>query len=305
MNRRMFALSVAAAFAAPAATSGSKMKLQLSCGSLGVKADQREAIDYASRYGFDVVEADSGYLKRLSSPELQELLEYMKGKKIGWGTAGVPVDFRKDEAAFRATLRDLPEHAKALQAAGVRLVTTWLSPGSKELTYLANFRTHAARLREIARVLRDHELRYGLEYVGPKTAWSAQRYPFIKSMVETKELLAEINQPNTGLVLDSWHWFNAGESAADIAALTAKDVVSVDLNDAPAGIPLEQQVDSKRELPGATGVIDSTAFLRALAQIGFEGPVRAEPFNAALRAMAPEAALQTTIASLKKAFAAV
>ena len=43
-----------------------------------------------------------------------------------------------------------------------------------------------------ARVLRDHEQRFGLEYVGPKTSWTAKRYPFVHSMAETKELIAEI-----------------------------------------------------------------------------------------------------------------
>jgi predicted xylose isomerase-like sugar epimerase len=77
----------------------------------------------------------------------------------------------------------------------------------------------------------------------------------------------------------------------------------VDLNDAPAGIPVDQQVDGKRELPAATGVIDAKSFLGALEKIGDDGPVRAEPFNEAVRRMAPEDALAATMASLKKAFA--
>ena len=51
--------------------------------------------------------------------------------------------------------------------------------------------------------------------------------------------------------------------------------MSVDLNDAPAGIPVDEQVDNKRELPAATGVIDVKAFLGCLKEIGYKGPVRA------------------------------
>ena len=54
---------------------------------------------------------------------------------------------------------------------------------------------------------------------------------------------------------------------------------------------------------GTTGVIDVKSFLAALESIGFTGPVRAEPFNEALRKMAPEDALAATIAAMKKAFA--
>lgn len=57
-----------------------------------------------------------------------------------------------------------------------------------------------------------------------------------------------------------------------------------------------------RELPAATGVIDVRAFLNALAAIGYDGPVRAEPFNRELNALDNEAAVQATTAAMKKAF---
>lgn len=103
---------------------------------------------------------------------------------------------------------------------------------------------------------------------------------------------------------ERWHWYTSGESAADILALTNNDIVNIDLNDAPSGVTVEQQVDSKRELPSATGVIDIKTFLSALRKIGFDGPIRAEPFNAELRKLPKEQALAATIASLRKAFAA-
>jgi sugar phosphate isomerase/epimerase len=143
----------------------------------------------------------------------------------------------------------------------------------------------------------------GLEYVAPKTLWSAQRYPFVHTMAEMKELIAEIGRPNVGFVLDSWHWYTAGEGRKELQTLRGNQVVSVDLNDAPQGVPVDQQVDSKRELPAATGVIDARGFLSALKEMGYDGPVRAEPFNEALRKMAPDDALKATKSSLERAFA--
>jgi sugar phosphate isomerase/epimerase len=217
--------------------------------------------------------------------------------------AGLPVDFRGEDAAFRTGLASFPEYAKGLRRAGVTRVTTWIMPRSNTLTYLENFKMHAARLREIAKVLNDSGLRFGLEYVAPKTLWAAQRYPFSHTMAETRELIAETGQPNIGLVLDSWHWYHAGDTPGDIAALHAKDVVSVDLNDAPAGVPKDQMLDGKRELPASTGVIDVKSFLGALEKIRFDGPVRVEPFNDAVRQMPPDAAADAAMSSLKKAFA--
>jgi sugar phosphate isomerase/epimerase len=78
-----------------------------------------------------------------------------------------------------------------------------------------------------------------------------------------------------------------------------------DLNDAPAGVAVSEQIDSKRELPLATGVIPVGDFLNALNKIGFDGPLRCEPFNAALRSMTREQALGAVAKSMKQAFALI
>jgi sugar phosphate isomerase/epimerase len=280
-----------------------RMTIDLVCGNLGVKATQREAIDLAHRHGFESVFPDAGELGRISDPELQDVLADLKAKGLVFGAGFLAVDFRKDEPTFERSLAELPGYARALQRAGVRRTGTWLPPGSDSLTYLQHFKQTARRLREVARVLRDHQLRLGLEYVGPKTAWTARKYPFLHTLAETRELIAEIGLGNVGLVLDSWHWYHAGDVAADVTALRNEDVVAVDLNDAPAGVPKDQQMDGSRELPAATGVIDAASFLRALAEIGYDGPVRAEPFNDAVRKMPREEAVAATARAMKRAFA--
>ena len=54
--------------------------------------------------------------------------------------------------------------------------------------------------------------------------------------------------------LDSWHWFNAEETEKDLLTLRGSGVLTVDLNDAPRGLSLDQYQDDQRELPAATGV---------------------------------------------------
>lgn len=280
-----------------------KMTLDLVCGNIGVSANQREAIELAARYGFESVGADGGFLASLSDQQVTELKSFMKAKGIVFGAAGLPVEFRRDEAHFREGMAGLPKFAAGLQRAGVDRVATWLMPCHDTLPYLQNLRQHTARLREVAQTLKKHGVRLGLEFVGPKTSWARQRYTFIHTLAEVKDLIAEINTGNVGFLLDSWHWWHAGDTAADLLALKGSDVVAVDLNDAPAGIPKDQQSDGRRELPCTTGVIDVSAFLKALNQIGYDGPVRAEPFNQALNKMTKEEACAATAAALKKAFA--
>ena len=291
--------------AATAEAKKRKMTMDLVCGNIGVSAGQLEAIELAARYGFESVGADGGYLASVSEDKLAELKATMKNKGLVFGAAGLSVDFRADQERFENGMKSLPKTAAGLQRAGVGRVSTWLTPCSGQLTYVQNFRQHATRLRQVAEMLKAHDIRLGLEYVGPKTAWASRRYPFIHTMAEMKDLIAEINTGNVGFLLDSWHWYNAGDSVADLLTLKASDVVAVDLNDAPAGLPKEQQVDNRRELPCATGVIDVGAFLNALNQIGYDGPVRVEPFNQAVNKLSKDEACAAAAAALKKAFALI
>jgi sugar phosphate isomerase/epimerase len=302
-TRRLFLAAGAAGLASSLIGRTQGMSLHLSCGAIGVKASVPETVDYAARFGFDSIDADTRYLAGLAPADLSHLLDTMREKKVAWAIAGFPVEFRKDDAAFADSMKLLPGQAAALQRAGVDRITTWISPASSDRTYLENLRTHARRLGAAASVLQDHGLRLGLEYVAPKTSWSTQRFPFVHTMAEMKDLHAEIGRPNVGFVLDSWHWYTAGESKKDLLTLRGEQVISVDLNDAPAGVPVDQQVDNRRELPASTGVIDVRSFLGALKEIGFTGPVRVEPFNEAVRRMPPEQAIAAAKAALDKAFA--
>lgn len=298
-------LAAAGTAAAAPAPAGRKMTIDLVCGNLGARATTPEAIALAAKYGFESIGADTGYLAGLSDSQLAEFKSDLAAHHLVLGAAGMGVEFRRDDATFKSDLKKLPAEAKSLQRAGMTRVATWLSPTHDRLTYLANFRQHRARLKEVAAVLGDHGVRLGLEYVGPKTSWTVAKYPFIHSMAEIKELIRAIGRDNVGMVLDSWHWYCSGETVADLKTLKATDVVAVDLNDAPAGIPVDRQMDLMRDLPCATGVIDVKGFLGGLLAIGYDGPVRAEPFKADLRKLPADEAVARTAAAMKKAFALI
>lgn len=282
-----------------------KFTMDLVCGNIGATVPLPEAIGLASRHGFESVAPDARFLGSATEGQLAELNLRLKERRLVWGAASLGVDFRGSDATFESGLKGLAAEAVALHRAGARRMGTWIMPRHDNLTYLANFKQHAARLREIGKVLGDHGIRLGLEYVGPKTLWSSKKYPFIHTMDEVRELIAAIDQPGVGLVLDSWHWYTAHETEADLRKLTNAEVVCCDLNDAPAGIPVDQQKDQVRDLPCATGVIDLKGFLNALLAIGFDGPVRAEPFKAELRRLPTDEAVARTAKAMKKAFTLV
>src|SRR6185369_16124190 len=97
-------------------------------------------------------------------------------------------------------------------------------------------------------------------------------------MAPMLEMGAEIGS-NVGLLLDVWHWYTSGGTVDELKALRNEQVVYVHVSDAPVGVPVDKQIDNKRCLPGATGVIDIGGFLGALKQIGYDGPIVPEPFG--------------------------
>jgi sugar phosphate isomerase/epimerase len=282
-----------------------KFKMGLNPGAIGVNLDQNQLLEKAVENGFESIVAYSSTLAEWSDGQIDEFVAKMKSKNISWGASGLPMDFRKDKATFKNGLNELPKHAEALQKAGVTRMSTWIMPTHADLTYLENFKQHSNRLKEIAKILGYYDIRFGLEYVGPKTLMARDKYSFVHTLAECKELYKSTGEPNIGVQLDSFHWFCAGETKADLLSLSNEEIVTVDLNDAVAGVSADAQLDGKRELPMASGVIDMQTFMDALVEIGYDGPTRAEPFNQVLRDMDDEAALKATATAMKKAFSLV
>lgn len=251
----------------------------LSPGALGIKVSGLgEAIEVAAKAGFEAVEFNPAEVADLVERDGAESVRAMFStaglKPAGWG---LPTDWRNDEAAWREGLAELPRMAKASAAIGCDRTMTWIMPCSNDRPLAENRRFHVERFKPIAAILAEHGCRIGLEFIGPKTLRESQKYPFIHGMEDMLEMAAEIG-PNVGLLLDSFHWHTSGGTTDDLRELEPEQVVYVHVNDAPP-VPIDDQIDSNRALPGATGVIDIKGFLMTLDQIGYDGPVTPEPFG--------------------------
>lgn len=272
----------------------------LGCGHIGVRANQREALDYAVKYGFDSITPSLGEFEKKSEKAIKDWVGEMKAKGIRYGSAGLPVQYRKSEDEFLKGMAGLGKRAGVLNKMGVKRMATWLTPGHQELTYKQNFDLHRDRLREVCKVLKDYGIRLGLEFVGPKTSRGRFKYEFIYNQKQMMELVGAIGTGNAGLLMDSWHWYTSGGSVDELAGLRGKDIVHVHVNDAPAGIAVDKQMDMRRKLPVTTGVIDMKGFINGLVKMGYDGPVECEPFDQELRAMEDSAAVKKTAAALER-----
>jgi sugar phosphate isomerase/epimerase len=228
-----------------------------------------------------------------------------------------------DDAAFAAQLPALAEDAAFCRAIGCsrfQLVLGATTPnGQPKAERWAHVRR---RLSAVAAVLAPHDVRLGLEFLGPlvfrrpraradatpadapvPAPPPAPPVPFVWTLRETLAL-CEASAPNVGVTLDAWHWHHSGGTVADVRAADAARIVHVHVSDARA-MPPEEVRDDMRLLPGE-GVIDLVGFFRALQAIGYRGGVAPETIGPRIPdGMPPEEsarlALEATRAVMRKA----
>lgn len=202
------------------------------------------------------------------------------------GLWGLPVAWNQDR--WQEELVELPKLAALGVALGCSRTATWCPSWSDSQAYAENYQWHIDRYSPIAEILRDQGCRLGIEFLGPRHLWASHPHRFISSMSEMMALTRDIGTGNVGLLLDAYHLYTAGDEVDALDTLTANDVVVVHINDAPAGIPREEQADLVRCLPLESGVIDLVGFMQRLAALGYDGPVTTEPFSQRLNAIAAE-----------------
>ena len=262
------------------------MYRNMSPGAIGIRADLRTSLRLTADTGWQGLDLPAGEALQLaretSAAEVAALFSQAGLRPGGWG---LPLEWRRPYED--SALADLAEQAALAQQVGATRVYTWLLPFSDERPFRENFAFHVQQLGPVARVLAEHGCRLGLEFIGPRTLRDGKRYGFIYTL-EGMLCLAEAIGPNVGLLVDCWHWYTSLGTACDIRAMRAEDVVYVHVNDGPAGVAVEDQLDQVRRLPATTGVIDIAGFLGALREVGYDGPVTPEPFEPRLAQQPPE-----------------
>jgi sugar phosphate isomerase/epimerase len=248
---------------------------------IGGKLSWRQFAELASTTGFKGVDV---MLDAAMSDGVKFTQRMLGDLNLRPAFVSLPVEFRKDDAAFRATMPRLEDAAPFSAAIGCPRMMTYIAPSSDtpkdELR-----RTYKARFTQIADMLARSHCRLGLEFLGPQYFRTQHQYEFIWKMNEMLAFAKECGS-NVGLTLDSWHWYHAGATPEDIIAAGKDRIVVVHFNDS-ARLPPDQVRDNERMLPGE-GVIDLTAFLGALHKIGYEDGLSIEVFGHGLKQMPPE-----------------
>ncbi len=255
--------------------------------AIGLKATLTEVVESAITYGFQGIDVQIELVLPLAKAMGLKYCQQIIG--AGDSTCGswiLPTRWREDnEAIFQQDLAELPELSQLAHDVGFSRVVTAVWPVSDTMPADENFQRCVDRLSKIADVVGQNGHRLGLEYLATKTLRDEGEHEFIHDLNGLKPLVEALGRDNVGYLLDSWHWHMAGETADDLRSLSGDKIVAVHVDDAPADIHNDEQIDNVRRLPGTTGVIDIGTFMQTLSDIGYDGPVTAEPFAAGVRSL--------------------
>lgn len=271
----------------------------LNPGMIGVSAPFEDCCRWAKEVGFEGIAIPIPAAPGLEPTTIRDLLSEFH---LTPSVFGLPVDFRSDDNAFARTIEAFPEQASFAAQVGLDRCSTWVLPGKKGMSESEYFALLKERLGECANILHHFGIRFGLEFIGPKTLRDQMEIEGLGLSTAERmwELCQAIEAPGVGLLLDSWHWHTSHGDASTLAWMTNEGVVDVHVNDAPLGQEIDSLLDNARELPGVTGVIDLSTFFEHLGRIGYDGPVHAEPFNRVLNEMEDRAAIEAAAAALKR-----
>ena len=250
-----------------------------------------EFVSLAASAGFGGADVDLAWAVEHGENALADLYA---GHKMSFGGWGPRFDWRGDNRNQKDDLAGLAAQAKIASKLGIDSCCTWLLPSS-DLALHQNWHFHVMRLAPIAKVLGEHGLKFGLEFVAPYHLRRKWKHEFVFTPMAVLELAGDVG-PNVGLLVDCFHLHAAGEPMDVIRRIPADKIVLVHLNDAPTG-RLEEVEDGKRVLPGE-GVIDLKQFFAELNAVGYRGPISLEVFSEKLKALpAEEAARRAWIAT--------
>jgi sugar phosphate isomerase/epimerase len=158
---------------------------------------------------------------------------------------------------------------------------------SSDFDYAENFKFHTDMFKLIAEVLKDYNILFGVEFLGPKSIMQNGKYKFIHTLEQLLELCDAVGTGNAGVLLDAHHCYCSGLKGGEFAKYirNEREIVLVHLNDDAPGISLDEIKDSPRYYPGEAGggANDLNGFMDALKQLKYTGPVIAEPFSEALK----------------------
>jgi sugar phosphate isomerase/epimerase len=196
--------------------------------------------------------------------------------------------WREDDLTWRETWELLLEAAHGLDASFVKVGTAFGSP----VHDITPFVEPLSKIADEATA------------IGTRVALEPLPFAFIGSIPQGAELIRAVDHPSAGLVVDFWHVFRADTTLPElVGCLDPSIVFGVELSDAQleAVGTLFEDTRDRRTLIGH-GAQDVVGFIRAMRDVGFDGPWGVEILSAEHRQRPLLEALTLAYESALRAF---
>jgi len=159
--------------------------------------------------------------------------------------------------------------AMCARAAALDCEVMMVAPGSNPATNVKDAARNFATGCEIAQ---KRGLLCALEF--------GSRHPVVNRLAVAREIVALANQPNGGLLIDTYHAQCVGDGGRAFEDVPAKDIIAFQFSDVPPG-PLATGPALDR-LPPGKGVVRWREVLQLLMEKGYERYINYEAPNPAL-----------------------
>jgi len=250
----------------------------LNASVLGITGHQSEIIELALTYGFRgmdlrIVEFERR-VKKQGMPYARRLID---SAGIRLGAFELPVQWDADDEVFQEQLGRLPEYAQVAAEVGCSRCLARIEPAGDKRPYHENFELHRCRFSDVCEAMGPSGVRLGIGFRAADDLRKGQAFQFIHDLDALSLLVKMVDAPNVGVLLDVWDLHVSGGSAEHVRGLSAEQIVAVQVADLPEDAPADEVTEAWRVLPCPTGRIDIPAYLVALAEIGYDGPVTLAP----------------------------
>jgi sugar phosphate isomerase/epimerase len=272
----------------------------LNARALGVSGHQSEVVELTLTYGFQGFDVDmveiANRAKAKGMPYARRLIDSARGRVGAFrvSTFPLPVDWDTDDDVFKPQLEELPEYAQVAAELGCTRSVATIQPAGDKRPYHENFEFHRHRFADICQALEPSGVRLGVGFRAAENLRHSQAFQFIHDLDALSLLVNMVDAPNFGLLLDVWDLHVSGGTVESIRGLTAEQIVAVQLADLfDEGKPLAELTEASRALPLVEGGLGLSAYLVALAELGYEGPVALKPDRSAMAGMRRDRIVRT------------
>jgi sugar phosphate isomerase/epimerase len=274
--------------------------------ALGVSGHQSELIELALTYGFAGIDLNmQEFAARARLKGMAYAKRLIQSANIRIGSFALPLEWDTDDESFGKELEKLPELAECAAELGCTRCTALLAPAGDARPYHENFEFHRRRFQEICAALKPFGVRLAVGFQAAESLRQNRAFQFIHDLDALTLLLNMVAAPNLGLLLNIWDVVACGGSLESVHKLPVQQIVSVQVADMPADVPLAELDDKSRLLPGSeNGRIDITGFIALLREMGYDGPVTAKPSRSVFQSRRRDVIIKQTSDALDKVWKA-